>query len=306
MKPVISVVGSINMDLVVSAYKRPSAGETILGKDFQTVPGGKGANQAVALSRLGAEVNMIGRVGEDELGSNLMRFLEKENIVLNSVESVTDVSSGVAVITLAEQDNSIIVVQGANEYVTPGYVQKFEEQIAKSDVVLAQLEIPIESVEETARLCHKHNTTFILDPAPAQELSPLLLDYADYMTPNQSELTHLSAIGEMTLEQYPNKLIVTGGKDGIAYFDGSSIKRIPSLPVTVLDTTGAGDTFNGAFGYAISKKKDVHAACKFANAAAALSVKKMGAQGGMPTIDEVRDFLCINGKERVAEWYCKS
>ncbi|MEI3599272.1 MULTISPECIES: ribokinase [unclassified Oceanobacillus] len=295
-KPVVSVVGSINMDLVVSASKRPIAGETILGNDFQIIPGGKGANQAVAISRLGAEVHMIGRVGEDTFGANLIEFLEKESIFLGGVETLPDISSGVAVVTLADQDNDIIVVQGANKYVTPDYIRKFEKQIAESDVVLAQLEIPIESVDEAARLCHKYGTTFILDPAPAQELPSLLVEYADYITPNQSELSQLTSEGMMSLKQYPQKLIVTEGKSGVMYFDGNDIIKISSYPVKAVDTTGAGDTFNGAFGYAISQKYDLQTACEFANAAAALSVTKLGAQGGMPTMDEVKEFLYKNGK----------
>ncbi|MCF3944137.1 ribokinase [Oceanobacillus alkalisoli] len=298
-KPVVSVVGSINMDLVVSAYKRPAAGETILGKDFQIIPGGKGANQAVATSRLGAEVHMIGRVGEDTFGSNLLKFLEKENVVLDGVEPLLDISSGVAVVTLADQDNDIIVVQGANKYVTPDYIRKFEKQISESDVVLAQLEIPVESVVETARLCHKHGTTFILDPAPAQELPSSLVEHADYITPNQSELSQLLSDGKMSLEQYPQKLIVTEGKNGVLYFDGNDTIKISSYPVKAVDTTGAGDTFNGALGYAISQKYDLQTACEFANAAAALSVTKLGAQGGMPTIDEIRNFLYKNGKQDI-------
>lgn len=302
-KPVITVVGSINMDLVVTTEKRPVQGETIIGDHFQTIPGGKGANQAVAASRLGAEVHMIGSVGEDEFGRNLLTFLEKENIFLGGVEPVTDESSGVAVITLAEQDNSIVVVQAANKYVTPQYLQRFENRIANSDIVLAQLEIPLETVEEVAKLCHKHRTTFILNPAPAQALSPKLLEYAKYITPNETELHYLLSQGIVTMEQSPEKLIVTEGKDGIVYFDGKALKRVPGFSVTAVDTTGAGDTFNGAFAYAISQNDNVQAACQFANAAAALSVQQMGAQGGMPTKAEVIRFLYLQGKANVAEIY---
>lgn len=302
-KPVITVVGSINMDLVVSIDRRPLQGETILGNHFQTIPGGKGANQAVAAARLGAEVHMIGRVGEDEFGSSLLKFLKKEGVFLDGVEPVTDEASGVAVITLAEQDNSIVVVQAANKYVTPKYLQRFEERIAKSDIVLVQLEIPLETVEEVARLCHKHKTTFILNPAPAQALTPKLLEFANYITPNETELHNLLSQGVVTMKECPEKLIVTEGKDGIVYFDGQELQRVPSFSVTAVDTTGAGDTFNGAFAYAISKNNNVRTACQFANAAAALSVQKMGAQGGMPTKAEVIKFLHLQGKANIAEIY---
>ena len=292
-KPIITVVGSINMDLVVTAMKRPEAGETILGEDFYTSPGGKGANQAVAASRLGAEVHMIGRVGDDKFGSDLMNFLEQESIFLNGVEPVTHKASGVAMITLADGDNSIIVYQGANKDTTPEYIRKFESLIAKSDVVLTQLEIPIESVEETARLCQKHNTQFILNPAPAAELSSDLLAKADFITPNQLE--HAALSEKVDMNQFLDKLIVTEGKDGVVYFDQQTQHRIPSYSVSAVDTTGAGDTFNGAFAYAIGMKEDVKTACQFANAAAALSVQKIGAQAGMPTREEVNEFISNNG-----------
>jgi ribokinase len=292
-KPIITVVGSINMDLVVSAMKRPEAGETILGKDFYTSPGGKGANQAVAASRLGAEVHMIGRVGDDEFGADLMKFLERENIFLNGVEPVTHKTSGVAMITLADGDNSIIVYQGANLDTTPEYIRKFEGLIAKSDVVLTQLEIPIESVEETARLCAKHNTQFILNPAPAAELSIDLIAKTDFITPNQLEKTALAE--KIDMNQFLEKLIVTEGQDGVVYFEQQSEHRIPSYSVSAVDTTGAGDTFNGAFAYAIGMKEDVKTAIHFANAAAALSVQKTGAQAGMPTREEVTEFIRKNG-----------
>jgi ribokinase len=292
-KPIITVVGSINMDLVVSAMKRPEAGETILGKDFYTSPGGKGANQAVAASRLGAEVHMIGRVGADEFGADLMKFLERENIFLNGVEPVTHKTSGVAMITLADGDNSIIVYQGANLDTTPEYIRKFEGLIAKSDVVLTQLEIPIESVEETARLCAKYNTQFILNPAPAADLSIDLIALTDFITPNQLEKTALAE--KIDMNQFLEKLIVTEGKDGVVYFEQQSEHRIPSYSVSAVDTTGAGDTFNGAFAYAIGMKEDVKTAIHFANAAAALSVQKTGAQAGMPTREEVTEFIRKNG-----------
>ncbi|AOV09218.1 ribokinase [Sporosarcina ureilytica] len=284
------------MDLVVTAAKRPEAGETLLGEKFYTSPGGKGANQAVAAARLGAEVHMIGRVGDDEFGSDLLKFLEKENILLNGVEPVTGSASGVAMITLAEGDNSIIVYQGANKETTRDYVRNFESLIAKSDVVITQLEIPIESVEETARLCQKHQTKFILNPAPAADLLVDLLMKTDFITPNHSERETLSK--QVDLNKLLDKLIITEGKDGVVYFENEAPRRILSHSVTAVDTTGAGDTFNGAFAYAIGIKKDVETACHFANAAAALSVQKLGAQAGMPTKEEVNEFLRNNGKNK--------
>lgn len=292
-KPVITVVGSINMDLFIMTDRRPKAGETVLGNDFYSSPGGKGANQAVAAARLGAEVNMIGRVGDDQFGEELKSFLAQENIFLDSVETVTHEASGIAVITLSEGDNSIIVYQGANLETTPTYVTKYEELIANSDVVLTQLEIPLEAVRETVALCEKHNTKLILNPAPIAALSEDILEKIDFITPN--ELEYGSLAEDMDMTKFLQKLIITKGKAGIVYYNKELEQIIPSHTVDVVDTTGAGDTFNGAFAYAIASGNDVQQACKFANAAAALAIQKLGAQAGMPTNKEVEEFLQNHG-----------
>lgn len=292
-KPVITVVGSINMDLFIMTDRRPKAGETVLGNDFYSSPGGKGANQAVAAARLGAEVNMIGRVGDDQFGEELKSFLAQENIFLDSVETVTREASGIAVITLSEGDNSIIVYQGANLETTPTYVTKYEELIANSDVVLTQLEIPLEAVRETVALCEKHNTKLILNPAPIAALSEDILEKIDFITPN--ELEYGSLAEDMDMTKFLQKLIITKGKEGIVYYNKELEQIIPSHTVDVVDTTGAGDTFNGAFAYAIASGNDVQQACKFANAAAALAIQKLGAQAGMPTNKEVEEFLQNHG-----------
>ncbi|MBB6451421.1 ribokinase [Geomicrobium halophilum] len=284
------------MDLVASSTRRPITGETLHGEDFQTISGGKGANQAVAAARLGAKVNMIGRVGDDDFGTRLQHNLKQEGIFLKGVEPVTDCTSGVAVITLAEGDNSIIVVAGANSCVTPDYVQKHRDLIAQSDIVLTQLEIPLETVEETAHICEKYHIPLVLNPAPAHPLSTSLVSKATFITPNQVEAQHLiSQVEEDNIEalfeQWGNQLIMTDGKEGVIYSADGRIQRVPAYQVNPVDTTGAGDTFNGAFAYGTARSYPLERSCQFANAAASLSILKKGAQAGMPSKSEVEDFI---------------
>lgn len=289
----IAVVGSSSMDLVVTSEKRPAAGETVLGEGFSTVPGGKGANQAVAAARLGAEVTMIGRVGDDVYGSTILKNLNLNGVNTSYVEPVTDSASGTAHITLAEGDNSIIVVKGANDWITPEYVQKASAAIKDADIVMIQQEIPEETVEYTARLCKELGKKLLLNPAPARLLSEEVIENTTYLTPNEHECSILFAGINRTeiLKKYPNKLFITEGEKGVRYFDGSIEKVIPSFSVKAVDTTGAGDTFNGAFAVAVAEGKGYEESLKFANKAAAISVTKFGAQGGMPTRAEVEGSL---------------
>lgn len=289
----IAVVGSSSMDLVVTSKKRPAAGETVLGEGFSTVPGGKGANQAVAAARLGAEVTMIGRVGDDVYGSTILKNLNVNGVDTSYVEPVPDSASGIAHITLAEGDNSIIVVKGANDWITPDYVQKASAVIKDADIVMIQQEIPVETVEYTARLCKELGIKLLLNPAPARLLSEEVIENATYLTPNEHECSVLFAGINRTevLKKYPNKLFITEGVKGVRYFDGMIEKVIPSFLVKAVDTTGAGDTFNGAFAVAVAEGKSYEESLKFANKAAAISVTKFGAQGGMPTRAEVEGSL---------------
>lgn len=280
------------MDLIVSVSRSPVNGETIMGDSFETKPGGKGANQAVAASRLGANVNIIGRVGQDVFGESLVDNLKRENISTEGVNPVLGVPSGVAIITIREKDNSIIVISGANDYVTAQYVQDHSRLIQNSDIVLVQMEIPMEAIEETTRICKKFNVPFILNPAPAQKVDPFILDRASFITPNEIERDQiLTGEEEMILAKWANKLIVTKGKEGALYHDQTNIKRIPAFLVDVIDTTGAGDTFNGAFAYYMARNKNISKGCEFANAASALAIQKIGAQTGMPTKKEIETLL---------------
>jgi len=289
----IVVVGSSSMDLVVTAHKRPEKGETILGQSFKTVPGGKGANQAVAASRLGAEVHMIGCVGEDEFGKTILENFKKNGVHTDYVKPVTHIETGTAHITLAEGDNSIIVVEGANQYVTPDYIDTALEVIFSADMVLIQQETPEETVEYVVQICHEKGIPLLLNPAPARPVSQAVIEKATYITPNETEAGVLFAGEEPSeaMKKYPNKVFITEGKKGVRFHDGEKEVQIPSYRVEAVDTTGAGDTFNAAFAVALSEGKSLQDSLTFANRAASLSVMKFGAQGGMPIRAEVEGSL---------------
>lgn len=284
------VVGSINVDLVFTSDVRPKAGETVLGTTFSTIPGGKGANQAVAASKLGAESFMIGCVGDDSNGEFSINNLNSMKVDTSFIEKIKGIPTGVANIIVAEQDNSIIVIPGANYEITIETIDKYKDIILSADIVLLQLEIPMKVVEYTAKLCRNNNVRVLLNPAPAVELPQSLIEDASYITPNEHELNII--LGKQddldeTLKKYPNKVIVTMGSKGVKYFDGSELKIVPSFKVEVVDTTGAGDTFCGGLAAALVRGDSLSEAIMFANKAAALSITKLGAQSGMPTLEEI-------------------
>jgi len=264
----ISVIGSISMDLVVESKRRPGAGETIIGDAFHTVPGGKGANQAVAVARLGSTVEMIGCVGSDANGEAIRENFKTQGVQTTHLQTIEGERTGTAHITLAEGDNSIVVVQSANQHV------QFADDtlapiLADSEIILLQLEIPIETVETVAREAHAAGIPVVLNPAPAMSLSPELIEHVTYLTPNEHECGLIFGQDqpiEHWLMEYPNKLIVTEGSRGARFYDGESIVTIPAIETTVVDTTGA---------------------IRFANRAAGLSIRALGAQGGMPTREQM-------------------
>lgn len=289
----ITVVGSASMDLVVTSSIRPGAGETVLGESFKTVPGGKGANQAVAAARLGAEVTMIGCVGDDHLGKSILDNFKANGINTDYMGVIEGVESGTAHIILAEGDNSIVVVKAANDHVTPDHIDKAVDVIKASDIVLIQQEIPEETVVYVSELCGKYNVPLMINPAPARSVPQDVVEQASYITPNEHEADILFGKESLSdvLRRYPNKLIVTEGKKGVRYFDGKEEVVVSGYSVEAVDTTGAGDTFNGAFAVAIAEGMSIKDSLKFANRAASLSVTKFGAQGGMPTRTEVEESL---------------
>lgn len=300
-KPIV-VLGSINLDLVATAERIPAVGETVRGKQFHTFFGGKGANQAVAIARLGYPVRMIGRVGNDGFGLELRDALEKDAVDVTAVE-VAEGSSGVALIATSERaENSIIVVPGANGTVNPQTVDKYLNLIGSAAAVLTQLEIPLQAVEHLAEITDAARVPLILDPAPAQPLTTNLLRRVDWLTPNESEAgtllgevikpgDELSA-AEKLLSLGARNVVVKCGERGAFLAERNGHRSwIPTYKVKAIDTTAAGDAFNGAFAVALAQGKTIEEGARFAAAAAALSVTRRGAQPSLPTLAEVQQFL---------------
>ena len=290
----IVVVGSINMDLVTQAPRFVGPGETILGDRFLTVPGGKGANQAVAAARLGAEVALVGALGRDTFGDQLHAGLSAEYLDLTHVARLDDSASGTASITVAEGENQIIVVPAANARVTPAQVESAQSLIERADAVLVQMEIPLETVEATVRLGARLDVPVILNPAPAQKLPIEWLQLARYATPNQHELAILLGADPNTdfrelMRAAPCPVVLTRGDEGAWYREQGDPIHQGGFAVDVVDSTGAGDTFNAAL--AVFLREGLPAAVRKACAAAALSVTRLGAQGGMPSLAEMQTLL---------------
>jgi ribokinase len=289
----VVVVGSINMDMVVATGTFPRLGETLFGERFSTYPGGKGANQAVAAARLGAEVTMIGCVGADAFGEQMKATLQREGIDTRWV-STSEEATGIACITLTKGDNAIVVVPGANHTLSPAHLDEAEEAFANADVVLAQLEVPIATVLYAAKLAHKHGKPFFLNPAPAVALSDELISLTTLLTPNEHELATAlqtpEADWDLVVKRMPGRIAMTHGKDGAYYSTPrGELVHQTGFRVNAVDTTGAGDTFNGAL--AAFWHLGMAEAVRRANAAGALSVTRAGAQGGMPTLAELELFL---------------
>ncbi|TCI26280.1 MULTISPECIES: ribokinase [unclassified Exiguobacterium] len=284
----IVVIGSVSMDLVVTTNKRPQAGETVIGNTFQTVPGGKGANQAVAAARLGGQVEMVGCIGSDEFGNIIRQNFEQNQVGTRHLRTIGEEVTGTAHIVLADGDNSIVVVQSANKHVRFTDVE-LEQLLDDQTLVLLQLEIPIETVEQVSTYCHQRNIPVLLNPAPSQALTSELLEKVTYVTPNEHECRDL--FGDLPIEdvlrRYPNKLIVTEGVRGVRFFDGKTIQHIPAIRANVVDTTGAGDTFNGALAVSLVEGNNLEEAARFAVVASGMSVEGFGAQGGMPNRADV-------------------
>lgn len=295
----IMVIGSISTDFNVQTDRKPKVGETVKGKSFSTSFGGKGANQAVAAARLGANVHMVGTVGSDEFGHLLIDNLEANGISTTLVEQVNNVESGSAHIILADNDNSIIYIPGANNEFKEERLDKLKDEMKTAEYVIIQNEIPMPIISGLIEICDELAVKIIYNPAPAEEMDLDLIDKVTYFTPNENEFSLL--FPELTLEEglktYPNKLIITLGDEGVAYSNGEEIIQIPSYKVKVKDTTGAGDTFNGALAYALSVDADLKTSIQFANLVAAISIQKDGAQGGMPTLEEV-----IRNEDFNPEW----
>lgn len=301
-KPIV-VVGSINMDLVARTPRIALAGETLIGTGFETTPGGKGANQAVAVARLGIPVVMAGMVGEDVFGEALLANLTVAGVNGSAVVRVPG-PSGVAQIQVADNgQNSIIVVSGANGKVDAGYVDQHAQLIRSAGMVLCQLELPMETVARTLKLCEDAGIVVMLDPAPAAPLPDSFWSRIAWFTPNETEAAFY--IGrEAGVEDAAQRLLAKGVK-GVVLKRGSEgayvataagqAEWVAPFAVEAVDTVGAGDCFNAAFALALLEGNDPVKAARFACAASAISVTRRGAQASMPTRDEVDKFLAQRG-----------
>lgn len=303
-----AVIGSVNMDMVVRVDQFPKPGETRTGDTFSVVPGGKGANQAVALGKLGGAVAMAGCVGDDASGSAYIANFKANNVDISALTTMADCTTGTAVIEVERAgENHIIVVPGANNECGLEWLDKAIEAVADRDIMLFQLEIPHETVWAAIKRLSAMGKTIVLDPAPAVELPDDVLACLDYITPNETELRVITAdlpedadmnerMAALKRKGVKNVIAKTGS-DGAYALTDEGLVRAPGFKVTAVDTTAAGDTFNAGLARAISSGARISDALVFANASAAISVTAAGAQGGMPTIDKVYDFLKERGHE---------
>lgn len=320
----VVVLGSLNMDLVAQVDRLPLPGETMLGNGFLTVPGGKGANQAVAAARLGANTAMIGRVGDDDFGRTLRSRLASENIEAKAVLVSPQAPSGIALITVAPYNNQIIVVSGANGEIDEDTLDRLMPYLSQAKVLLLQFEIPLSVVEKAAALAYQAGLTVIIDPAPAQ--GPLATDFCEYisiLTPNQTEAATLTgqavddvegaiAAAETLQRQGIEVVIVKLGSLGTVCASAAGTFALPAFPVEAIDTVAAGDAFNGGLAAALSQLNrgaSLHRqgrlvdhdilrhVINYASAVAALAVTRPGAQSSMPTAAAVTDFLQMNSFE---------
>lgn len=308
-RPKLVVVGSANMDLVVRTERIPAPGETVLGGDFATVPGGKGANQAVAAARLGADVFFVGKIGSDAFGDALRAELIGAGIAPDYLQRDTHASSGVALICVdAQGQNAITVAPGANRLLTPEDIDAARAGIQAADALIVQLEIPPETVLHAIETAQEFGVRVVLNPAPIRHTNPLpvsLLQMVDVLTPNEHEAANL--LGSPTSEgldfaQAASRLknlgipevIITLGAQGSLLCDAEGVRPMEAFPVTPVDTTAAGDCFTGALAVALAEGQALEGAARFASAAAALSVTRAGAQPSLPYRAEVEAFLAIN------------
>lgn len=301
MQAKVVIVGSLNMDLVTRAPRLPRAGETLAGQSFVTVPGGKGANQAVAAARLGASVAMVGCVGDDAYGEQLRTALLAEGIDCQAVTRIDGESTGVALIVVDDSSqNAIVIVAGGNGHVTASVVDSFDALLSGAEVIICQLEVPLDTVGHVLKRGHELGKTVILNPAPASGPLPAeWFAWIDYLIPNESEATALTglpvdstasadAAASALLKAGVSKVIVTLGEQGALFASPSRSEHFPAPKVQPVDTTAAGDTFVGGFAAALADGKSESDAIRFGQVAAALSVTRSGAQPSIPTFAEVQ------------------
>lgn len=294
----VLVIGSTNTDLVVRSKRLPKPGETVLGGTFYLNPGGKGANQAVAAARLGKDITFCCKTGEDSYGEQARRLFEQEGLDTSYVFTSREVPSGVALITVDEHaENCIVVASGANQCITAEDIDRIED-IDRFSLILVQLEIPMKTVEHIAALARQHGIPLILNPAPAQSLSKELMHSVSIITPNETEaelLTGVKIVDEASAvaaakalrDQGVETAIITLGAKGALIHNGNMTKLVPAFPTEAVDTTAAGDVFNGALAVGLDEGKDLWDAAVFAAAASSIAVSRMGAQSSAPSREEV-------------------
>ncbi len=301
MQPNIIVVGSSNTDMVIQVPELPAPGETILGGKFSVLAGGKGANQAVSAARAGGRVCFISKVGRDDLGKRALEGFRKDGIDVSQIKQDPDAPTGVAMIYVNDRaENCIAVAAGANENLMEADIASAGEIIAGASVLVVQLEIPIKTVEKAVELAAESNVIVILNPAPAQPLSDELLKHVSILTPNETEASfltglevndNLEAVACKLHEKGVKTVIITLGSKGSFVSSDDFSGLVPAFPVKAVDTTAAGDVFNGALAVGIAENKSLLNAVQYASAAAALSVMCMGAQISAPADKEIKDFL---------------
>lgn len=303
MKPKIIVAGSSNTDMVVKVPHIPAPGETILGNHFMTIPGGKGANQAVAAARAGAEVTFIACVADDAFGKQSVKNYAKEGIDTSRIKVKTGIHSGIALINVADNgENSISVAPGANSDLLPEDICNSEDIFTDAKIVLTQLEIPMETVMTVAKVAHSKKIPFILNPAPGTVIPGKLLEMVSVITPNETEAAIITGRDKFNDKDIPamakelfNKgaqtVILTLGSKGV-YLKSEAFEGIlPGYTMKAVDTTAAGDVFNGALASALAGQMPLKEAVDFAQRAAAISVTRMGAQPSAPFIKEIREYV---------------
>lgn len=298
----ITVIGSLNMDLVTKTEKVPKVGETFLGIDFKQAAGGKGANQADAIAKLGGSVAMIGRVGDDQFGHTLIKSLEHDGVEVSQIRITEGISTGIATIIVnGDGDNSIIVVPGANFKLAPQDVDEAEAVIKESNMIIAQLEVPIDTIKYAFKKAKQYGKYTILNPAPARVLDEELLEMTDLLVPNETELEILSGRTLVTeedmltaakelMQKGVKEMIITLGSNGCLHIDKTSSTHYPAHLVEAVDTTAAGDSFIGAIATAFSDDKSFKEAIGFASKVSALTVTREGAQDSLPTKKEVEEY----------------
>lgn len=303
----LAVLGSINADHILNLAHFPRPGETVIGKQYQVAFGGKGANQAVAAGRSGADIAFIACVGEDDIGERIRQQLVDDRIDVSPVEAVAGDSTGVALIFVnGEGENTIGIHAGANAALTPERVEQHQQVIADAAALLMQLESPLESVLAAAKIAHQHQTTVVLNPAPARDLPDELLSLIDIITPNETEAEKLTGIrvendddaakaARVLHEKGIGIVMITLGSRGVWVSHDGQGRRVPGFKVQAVDTIAAGDTFNGAFVTALLEGTALDEAIRFAHAAAAIAVTRKGAQPSVPWREEIDEFLRQQG-----------